>query len=192
MIGGLHAFSTMVSETNSRRAADDVARSIREAFGRHPLKAVLVYATVNHDQGEILRRLRAQFGPDLPVLGCSVQGVVVRGEVREGGFLIGAMGLGGSDLRVAPAIAREIQGNTRRKGEELAREVSSALHGDPKFTFVCWDPRNGMDVEELLGGMSQSIKAPLVGGGAGQPFGRIVKTYQYFREEVTTHAAIAL
>jgi len=189
---GVHASSALVSETSSKRAADDLARSLLEAFVEHPIKAVIVYATVNHDQSEVLRRLRGHLGPAVPLLGCSVQGVVVRGDVREGGFLIGAMGLGGADLRVAPAIARDIQSTTRRKGEMLARDVQSALGGDPQFTFACWDPRNGVDVEELLDGMSQSIKTPLVGGGAGQPFGRIVKTYQYFGEEVTTRAAIAL
>lgn len=192
MIHGVHAFSTMVGETNSKRAADNAARSLREAFVDHPLKAVLVYATVNHDQPEILRRLRAHFGPDVALLGCSVQGVLVRGDMREGGFLIGAMGLGGSDLRVAPAIAREIHSSTHRKGVALASDIRSALAGDPICTLVCWDPRAGMDVEDLLGGMSRSMKTPVVGGGAGQPFGRIVRTYQYFGEEVTRQAAIAL
>lgn len=192
MITGLHAFSTVVGETHSKRAADCVARSIREAFVGHPLKAVVVYATVNHDQAEVLRRLRAEFDPDVALLGCSVQGVVVRSEVREGGFLLGAMGLGGAELRVAPAIVHQIETDTRRKGRELARAVGSALPADPKFTFLTWAPRPGMDVEELLAGISESIRGPLVGGGAGQPFGRIVKTYQYFGDEVTTDSAIAL
>lgn len=189
---GLHAFSTVVSDTDSSRAADEVARSIREEFSGHPLKAVLVYATVNHDQPAILRRLRAQLGPDVPLLGCSVQGVVVRGDVREGGFLVGAMGLGGSDLRVAPAFERDIQNDTRAKGERLAHSIKSELGGDPNVTFVCWDPLGGADVEQLLGGLSQGTTSPLVGGGAGQPFGPIVKTYQYWGDEVTTHAGMAL
>ena len=58
MIAALHAFSTVVGETNSTRAADDVASRLRQAFAGEPLRAVLVYATVNHDQVEILRRLR--------------------------------------------------------------------------------------------------------------------------------------
>lgn len=192
MMSGFHAFSTLVGETSSKRAADEVARAILAAFVAHPLKAVIVYATVNHDQAEILRRLRARVGPGVVLLGCSVQGVVVCGDVREGGFLVGAMGLGGSDLQVASAIARDIQQATNRKGETLARDVRSGLAGDPKLTLVYWDPRNGVDVERLLDGASRGITTPVVGGGAGQPFGRIVKTYQYFGEEVTTHAALAL
>jgi hypothetical protein len=112
--------------------------------------------------------------------------------VREGGFLVAAMGLGGSDLRVASAFEREIQVDTRSKGERLARSVVSGLGGNPKMTFVCWDSIGGADVEHLLGGLNQAGASPLVGGGAGQPFGPLVKTYQYFGEEVTTHAAVAL
>ena len=188
----LHAFSTVVSETDSKRAADQIGRSIGEAFSAHPLKALLVYATVNHDQAEILKRLRAKFGAGVPLLGCSVQGVVVRGDVREGGFLVAAMGLGGSDLRVAPAFERDIQIDTRAKGERLARAVRSELGEDPKLTFVCWDPLSGADVEQLLGGLNQGGASPLIGGGAGQPFGPMVKTYQYIGDEVTSHTGMAL
>lgn len=192
MAGDLRAFTTLASDTNSARAADEVANRLCEAFAGSELKAVLAYATVNHDQVEILRRLRARFGAGVPLLGCSVQGVVVQGDVREGGFLVAAMGLGGADLHVAPAFVHEVQRDTRRKGEQLARSVVTTLGGDPTYTFVCWDPQCGLDVEDLVEGLRQGIQTPLAGGAAGQPFGRIHRTYQYFGEEVTSHAAMAL
>ena len=188
----LHAFSTVVGETDSKRAADDVGHSIRKAFSAHPLKALLVYATVNHDQAEILRRLRSELGAEVAIVGCSVTGVAVRGDVREGGFLLAAMGLGGSDLRVAAAFERDIQTDTRSKGQRLGRTLVSALGEDPKLTFACWDSLGGADLEQLFGGLNQGGAFPLIGGGAGQPFGPIVRTYQYFDEEVTTHAGVVL
>lgn len=188
----LHAYSTLSSDTNSARAADELASRLRLAFAERELKAVIVYATVNHDQVEILRRLRARCGAGVALLGCSVQGIVVQNEFREGGFLAAAMGLGGSDLRVASAFVHEIQRDTRSKGEQLARTVAAALGEEPRYTLLCWDPQSGLDAELLIDGLRQGIRTPIAGGAAGQPFGRIHKTYQYFDEEVTSHAAMAL
>ena len=188
----LHAYSALVSDTSSARAADELAARLCRSFAEHELNAVIVYATVNHDQIEILRRLRARLGAQVALLGCSVQGIVVQNDFQEGGFLVAAMGFGGADLRVAPAFVHEVQRDTRRKGELLARAVTAALPAEPRYTFLCWDPQSGLDTELLIEGLRQEIRTPIVGGAAGQPFGRIHKTYQYFGEEVTSHAAMAL
>ena len=188
----LHAYSTLVSDTNSARAADELATRLCLSFEKHELKAVIVYATVNHDQVEILRRLRARLGSRVAILGCSVQGIVVRNDFQEGGFLVAAMGFGGADLQVAPAFVHDVERDTRRKGEVLARAVSAALPAEPRYTFVCWDPQSGLDTERLIDGLRRAITTPIAGGAAGQPFGRIHKTYQYFGDEVTSHAAMAL
>ncbi len=188
----LHACSTLVTETDSGRAADELAARLCRSFAKHELKAVIVYATVNYDHVEILRRLRARFGAQVVLLGCSVQGVVVQGDFQEGGFLLAAMGFGGADLQVSASFVHDVQRDTRRKGEMLGRAVAAALPAEPQYTFLCWDPQSGLDAELLIDGLRQEIRTPIAGGAAGQPFGRIHKTYQYFGEEVTSHAAMAL
>src|SRR5438105_406051 len=96
-----HALSCLSQEPDSGRAGLGVARAIREGFGKQKLSAVLVYATVNHDQRALLHGLREGLGPRVMVVGCSGQGVMANGTVLEGGFAVGAMGLGGDGLAVA-------------------------------------------------------------------------------------------
>jgi hypothetical protein len=36
------------------------------------------------------------------------------------------------------------------------------------------------------------VRCPLIGGGAGQPFGPIVKTYQYWQDELLEHAGMVI
>ena len=51
---GFHASSCISAETDSRRAGQLVGRTVREAFTDHRLTAIIVYATINHDQDALL------------------------------------------------------------------------------------------------------------------------------------------
>jgi len=187
-----HASSYLSSETDSRKAASATARALKDAFAARPLKAVVVYASVTHDQPAMLHSLAAEFGPDVLLFGCSVQGVAVPGIVREGGYLVGAMGLGGDSLRIEGALVRAIEHDTREKGRKLGAELRSRLGEQPRVCMVLYDPLCNADVEQMLSGLTDEVECLLVGGGAGQPFGPIVKTYQYWRGEVLGHAAMAI
>src|SRR5579863_6284622 len=72
----------------------DLARKIRDGFAGQRLEAVIAYATVSHDQNAFLSGIREIAGPNVPVIGCSGQGVMGRGDVTEEGYVAGAMGLG--------------------------------------------------------------------------------------------------
>lgn len=187
-----HASSYVSVDTDSKNAGASVAKALREGFSSHPLKAVVVYASVTHDQATLLRAVRAGIGPDIPVFGCSVQGVAGTGLVREGGYLVGAMGLGGDSLKISATMERAIEDGTRAKGKKLGAQIKARLGEDPKVCVVLYDPLCGTDVEQMLAGLSEELPCPLIGGGAGQPFGRIVRTYQYWQDEILEHAAIAL
>src|ERR1041384_2438881 len=113
----LRASSCSSEDTDSTRAAEMAARSLRDAFDGDALKAVVVYATVNHDQSGLLEHLGKELGAAVPIIGCSSQGIMTRGNVREGGFGLGIMALGGSAVKTATALEREIGGGARQEGE---------------------------------------------------------------------------
>jgi hypothetical protein len=188
----MRAWTSSSQDTDSVRAAEIAAGSLREAFGADPLGVVIVYATMNHDQASLLAAFRKSLGPDVSILGCTTQGIMTRGAVREGGFAVGAMGLGGSALRSASAVAREIALDGREKGARMAEEMVSTLGEQPKLVVLLYDPLCGADVHELLAGLRAHVNCPIVGGGASHPWGPMVKTYQYFDDEVLSHGAVAV
>jgi hypothetical protein len=188
---GYHALSCLSQETDSGRAGLAVARALREGFGAQKLKAVLIYATVNHDQGALLRGLREGMGPGVIVVGGSGQGVMTNGAVLEGGFVVGAMGLGGDGLAVAGACAERIDADPLAAGRQLADRVRVPMGGDPKLLLLVYDPLNGVDVDQLLAGL-KPVGCPIVGGAASQPSGPIEGTFQYHGDRALQRGAVVL
>jgi len=186
------ASSIFSDEPESLDAGRAVAQELAAGFGPGQLKAVLAYATMNHDQQAVLDGLRAGLGRDVLLLGCSVQGVVSNDELTEDGFALGAMGFGGPDVRCAAAVEREVQEAPKEKGRRLAQALKRDLGGEPKVVVLYYDPLCGLDVESMLEGLRTEVDCPVVGGAAGQPWGAPRQTFQYWDREVLSHGALAL
>jgi len=184
------AASVLSKDSSSAGAVGAALARLDEQIGDAVLRVVVVYLSVNHDQAAVLKTLRDRLPEGVKMFGCSVQGVTVQGELEEGPYVLGLMGLAGDELEVGVACAGEIQEDTRNKGEDLGKRAKRALTGDAKVGLVIWDPLSGADAEQMLAGIRRQISAPLVGGGAGQPWGKLVKTFQYFDDEVVQHGAI--
>jgi hypothetical protein len=188
----LFAYSQVSQEPDSRSAGEAVATAVKNAFDAEKLKALIVYATINHDHDELLAGVRDVVGPDVQVAGCSAQGVMSLGSVLEGGFVVGAMGLGGDALKVAIGIEHEVHVDGDEKGRRLAASVASRLGQTPDLFLLVYDPLAGADIERVLSGIRSEVDCPVVGGAASQHSGPIVKTYQYYGADAVTHAAVAV
>jgi hypothetical protein len=186
------SWSVYSDEPDTTDAAQEVAESLLEKFGEGGLKAVLVYATMNHDQEELVRALRDALGEDVLLLGSSAQGVVSNDELTEDGFAITAMGFGGDALQCSSAFERDVAEDPHGKGRHLAESLVKGLDRPPAVVLISYDPLCGIDVQGMLKGMSEVVDCPFVGGAAGQPWGPPRQTFQYWGGEVFSHGAVAL
>jgi hypothetical protein len=153
---------------------------------------LLVYATINHDHGELLAGVRAVVGDDVVVAGCSAQGIMGTRNVLEGGFVAGAMALGGEGLLAASGVQHDVHVDGTSKGRDLARGVKAKLGRAPELFVLLYDPLSGLDVDHILAGLRDEIDCPITGGAASQPSGPVVKTYQYHGTAATTRSAVGL
>jgi len=179
-------------EPDSSDAGRLAGESLRGQFGAERLKAVLVYATMNHDHAELLAGLRATLPRDVLLVGSSGQGVVGDGELAEEGMVMGAIGFGGEALRCAAALEREVQVEPFEKGRALGKKLKSELGAEPKLVVMHYDPLSGVDVETLIAGMRTELSCELVGAGSGQPWGTPHETAQFWDTEVLSHGVLAL
>ena len=185
--------ATYESTSSDSRAAGLAAGSaLRRQLGARAPRVVVVYASVQHDQEVLLRAMREGLGAEVPVIGCSVQGIMVDGRTNEGGFLLGAMALAGEGLAVGVARVDDVDHATASKGAWLAEALQRQLGQAPQVTLLWYDPLCGADVEELLAGARGVMDSPVIGGGASQPWGPMIKTYQYWGSEVISRGAVAL
>jgi hypothetical protein len=128
VVGTIAIFSTLAQKNKF----DQVDFELFKLLGQHAAqalvaelagvapKAVIAYATMNHDQQAVLEGVRAGIGPGPLLIGCSVQGVVSNDNLTEDGFALGLMGFGGGELQCAVALEREVQTSPKEKGRQLA------------------------------------------------------------------------
>ncbi len=186
------AKSLISLDTRSLEAGQRAGVDLLAAFGGETIRAVIAYATVNHDQSALIRGLRSEIGDSPVLIGCSTQGIVGDGTVIEQGYASGFMALGGAGIEASGSLAKEVQTDTRNKGIHLARDLKQSLSMPPKAVVLFWDPLSGVDIAQLVAGLKNEIKAPIVGGAASQPWGPMVQTFQYFCDDVVSNSAGAM
>lgn len=186
------AHSVFSDEPESRDAGLAAAKALIKELGGASPKAVIAYATMNHDQPALLEAVREGIGKDALLIGCSVQGVVSNEHLTEDGFALGLMGFAGDDLKCSVALEREVQSEPQDKGRKLGQALKRDLGGEPRAVLVLYDPLAGINVEAVLEGLRMEVDCPVVGGAAGQPWGPPKQTFQYWDREVLSHGVVAL
>lgn len=188
---GLKTRAVLSEGIDSFETGTEIGCRILDAFGGEKPAILLHYATVLHDQRMLLDGIRRQVGDDVPLLGCSTQGVVGRRFYVEDGYAAGTMALGGSSLRAAVARQEDIQIDSRQKGTALGRSLVQGLSERPKLVILHYDPLCGVDIDVLLGGFFDEVQCPIIGAAAGQPYGPGAQTFQYFGNAVFGRGAVA-
>ncbi len=187
----LVAQSCLSTTADSAQAGRELGEKLRSTSDA--IELVLTYLTVNHDQGRYLRGLREVLGEEVAILGCSAQGVVGRGVVREEGYVAGVLGLGGASPRFAVAAVEDIQADPQSKGEALGRALRAQAETTPAVVVLHYDALSGVDPEAFIEGLYRSVKCPIVGGAAAHSFNyrNLQETYQYFGDRVLSRSAVA-
>lgn len=186
------AKSVLSRQRDSFEAGRQAALEIQSALPAPP-KLVLCYLTVNHEQQRFLAGLASVLGTEVPILGCSGQGVMGRAVVHEDGYAASLMALGGPGLEVAVARVEDVHLHTRDKGVALGKGMRTQGSQPPKVTLLHYDPLCGVDVDVLLGGLRQELETPVLGGAAAHFFNvAMTTTYQYFGQEVFSRGAVAV
>lgn len=182
----------MATSANSLETGRAAATHLRASLGGRP-HLVITYLTVNHDQQSYLRGVREVLGAETPIIGCSGQGLIGVGRVREDGFAAGALGLGGDTIEVHHAMAEDIARDTAAKAKQLGRELCRGLGTTPRVVLLNYDALSGVNIELFLDELFDQVGCVIVGGAAAHAFfyEELQRTYQYCDDRVVSGAAVA-
>lgn len=187
----IQARSVVSNATHSLECGRQTAQEL--LAGLTSPKLVATYLTVNHDAHAFLRGMSEVLGADIPVVGCSTQGVAGAGVFREEGFAAGALGLEGDSIEVSHASVGQIQVDTFEKGRSLGRALRSNLSAPPRCVVLHYDPLCGVDPEPFLDGLFLEVECIVVGGAAAHSFNyqAVQETFQFMGTEVLQQSAVA-
>lgn len=186
----LLAHSMITRERNSTVAGTSLAQSVLDKLGPNQPALALLYSTVEHDQKELVRAAKAVLGAT-PLVGCSTSGMTGKGTFFEGSYGAGILGLGGPAIQAATGLVQDYHQDSRAKARDLGRQLRGKLRQPAKAVVLLADPLCGADLETFAQVLQEELGCPVIGGGAGQPWGPIVQTYQYFDARLLSHATVA-
>jgi hypothetical protein len=189
----MFARSFATTSIDSLETGRDAARRVCGGFDGRPA-VILTYVTVNHDQTAFLQGLRQVAGDDVAVVGCSTQGVVGQGLVREEGYVAGAMALGGRDVTFSTALIEGIGADPYESGRALGRSLKSGQNAPLRVVILHYDALSGADPERLIAGVYAEVECAIVGGAAAHSFNyqSLQQTFQYYGGRVLTGSAVAV
>jgi hypothetical protein len=174
----------------------DPAGAVTEALagalagGDAPPQLAIVYATVSYDQAALLAAVREHL-PGVPVAGASTSGVAVNGKASESGRAVAVTVIRSDTIRVRLAAVEDLNKDTFHRGRELARQLGDRPTG-PHATFIWFDIITGANIAALLAGLAEGGYPAVLGGAAGQPWGIMVQTFQYFGDRALSNSVVAV
>jgi hypothetical protein len=160
------------------------------ASGDAPPVAAIVYATVAYDQTRVPAAIHKRL-PGVAIVGASSPGVSVNGRALETTRCLAIAVLRSSTVKVRAGVVEKISAEPFARGRDLGHQLGPppAQHG---VTFLWYDPLTGANVDDLLRGLGESGFPAVFGGAAGQPWGPMVRTFQYFGDRALSDGAVAL
>lgn len=183
--------TALSTQTDSNAAGADLGRQIAEAFQGDSPDAVVVFASAQHEYGELLRALQSACRP-VVLAGCSSAG-----EFTSGGHAVGAtsaVALSSTDMSFSVSVGRGLRADGAAAAAELVSGFGG-LEGDThrhRYALLLTDALAGQtdglveDLTRLTAGRYQFF-----GGGAGDD-ARFARTHVFIGTEAVPDAVVAL
>jgi hypothetical protein len=184
---GIQAGVGMSHHRNPQVAGREAVRQALAAVGIEKPDFVFLFATVGYDQQDLLRAVRAAAG-DVPLCGCSAEGVIACGEADESNFAVGVMAIRLDQLRFRHGIVTGLKEDPAKAGRAIAEAIQPEVSSDTLALFLFPDGIT-LNFDRFLAGMEGQLNLdhplPLVGGTAADNLAG-KRTYQYYNDHVVS------
>ncbi len=181
------------SATAGRVAAESALAALGDSGNRQRPKpnGAIVFATAAHDQAVLLRSIRTVLG-DIPIAGCSGEGVIAGNESLERDYACSVLAIHSPQLDFHAYLHEAFDDAPREIGKRLADEANTDAGDKPALLMLFPDGLRG-DCTAMLAALKESLKPDItVIGGAAADGMLFERTYQYARGRAYTGAVGAM
>jgi hypothetical protein len=176
---------------DAQKAGEEAALQARHHLGELPPVLALVFGTVAYDQQALLTGIQSNL-PGVPVIGCSTQGLSLSGTSDESARIVGVCLVGSTSWKSHVGYVPSISSAPKEAGIALAKQLQGDGAKADEPIFIWYDPLTGTNTDLLLEGLKEQGFSMVFGAGAGQPFGPVHKTYQYFDTTIMSDAVVGV
>ncbi|HEY3307275.1 MAG TPA: FIST N-terminal domain-containing protein [Desulfuromonadaceae bacterium] len=170
---------------NPEEAGQEAVLKALEQCGLAKPDFIFAFATVGYDQQILIRAIRSTV-PDVPLSGCSGEGIITQDMAAETNFCVCVMAISSDELRFDNLRVKEIIHGADLGGERLAEDIKPLISAD---NIACFLFADGLvfDFDPFLAAFEKSLnresRLPFFGGLASD---NLIsrKTYQYHNDEV--------
>lgn len=186
-----HGLAAGVGWNSGPDSLEAGAAAARDALAQAaaPAVAAIVYASVLYDQRAVLQGVRSVL-PGIVIVGASTQDIARAGDVETSERIVGVAVLAGSKLAARSTSVQDVSRDPAVAARVLAERLGPPVPGVPLLLW--YDPLAGINVDTLLAGLHAAGHAAILGGGAGQPWGPLHRTYQYIDDQVLRDSVVVL
>ena len=162
-----------------------------DKLGDHKPNFALAFATTGYDQGALMEGLREALG-DLPMAGCSGEGVITGGESIEALHAITVVAISGDSAKWTPFLVCGYDEDSQFAALQVAKKIEQNERGQPSAILILADGLSG-NCTDFLSTLDRSLKFPVaVVGGTSADSMTFNKTFQYCNFEVHSGSVVAI
>ncbi len=171
-----------------RVAGEEAARTAREALGREPSLA-LVFATTGHDPEPLLSSVRNVAG-DVPLCGCSGEGIIGPDTAQERDHAVGVMLIASDSLTFSTELLEAYAESPDRAGRELAERIGEVRDAVALLVFPDGLVGNGT---QFLTALEENLPVPILTvGGTAADAQQMERTFQFHGDRAVTGGCSAV
>lgn len=179
----------MSHHRNPSVAGREAASRAIQASGMTQPDMVFVFASIGYNQQSLLTAIREATG-DVPLCGCSGEGIIVQGEANETNFSVAVLVICSDEMRFQAGIAPGLEDSSAAVGEAIGSAVRPLVGDDTRALFLFADGKM-CNFDQLVQGLNQelALEEPLLlMGGYAADNASMRQMYQYHNEHVLSGA----
>jgi hypothetical protein len=173
------------------RAAQAAVDQALKAAGITQPDVVWLFASLGYDPKQLVQAVRAATG-DAPLVGCSGQGVIARGETDESSFSVSVMVIQSDELRFTNYAINHADRSFEQVGAAIGQQLTPAIADDAIALFLFTDGLT-LNFDRLAAGLQSTLNLnqslPILGGAAGSDAEMRI-TYQFCDDQVLTAGTV--